>query len=204
MTSSFRLQKRREEAKKYGLWKFGDFSQHFLRPFGNCPPGTTAIPIGHANGVKVCIREKQHDYNKEYCQMLEKYSKNCPAHFKYSVNLYNPLQKKPSQITNIYKYKYRRPPYFDYNLQADYIRSPAAFNSTGLSPCRTPPAQGHGPCEQTKFFQYGYDYLEKAPPPFDITRLQQPYKIWKSSKDFFDTGRPSAPPSVGKTPPAIV
>lgn len=52
MSSSFLLAKRIEEG-----WHFGPQWDHYLANHKACHPDFSAIPIGHAGGIKVCVRK---------------------------------------------------------------------------------------------------------------------------------------------------
>ena len=52
MSSSYLLGKRIEEG-----WNFGPMWDHYIANHKACHPDFSAIPIGHAGGVKVCVRK---------------------------------------------------------------------------------------------------------------------------------------------------
>ena len=130
MTSSFRLQKRFEERDN---WSFDEspvgYGDVYIRPFGECHPDFKAHPIGHPEGVKVCVRRPKPPVNTKPVEN---------GFFRYSYNLYDPKARKPTQMYNPTAPIDRRIPNESYLVSKDYISRGTRFNSTGLEALRTP------------------------------------------------------------------
>lgn len=214
MSSSFRLQRRYEEARQHGWWQFGDTFDHYLREWGDCHPDYYTIPIGNPDGVKVCVRKNSeyiaqgnatrqydapgppHRRGPEGAQLsltrppppedaIETWDVDeSPAYYKYSSDLYNPTRRVADQMYNPYLYANRRPPDQEYNLSNDLIRIPIRFNGTGVEPMRTP---GTKPGDGP-FYEYGYDYVREAPPAWDRTQLHQRRPVWDRRQAYLREG----------------
>ena len=167
MTSSFRLQKRFENAD---LWNFGAQSDHYIRPWGECHPDFTAIPIGHPHGVKVCVRRVR-EGGKPKCENNSVYN----GTYGCSLNLYEP-GAPPTQISNPTLLEYRKVPDEEYLKKNDYFRNEPFFVKEGGTGVQFNNASNRR--------YYPYDFKGGDPPPYkyDVTRLVQPYGRWRQQQ----------------------
>lgn len=175
MSSSFRLKKRREALE---TWSFGPDADHYIRPWAECHPDYTAIPIGNPDGVKVCVRNRS---------SAPPPSPLPPRKYhKFASRPYDPGRKSPVHMTrldqspavqlyNPDRYVDRRAPGQSYNLAHDYLRPEVKYDGTGVFPNRTPSRDG------TRFFEFGIEEV-RDPPVFDITRLQQMRPMWEEAR----------------------
>jgi len=174
MTSSFRIKKRFEEGSK---WSFGDISDHYLSTWGVCHPNYTAIPIGSMDSeIKMCVKRKNPDGTSID---QSKHTEPENGFFRFSSDLYNPTRERPRQISNPSDFYKRVPPHQFQLTRDDYMQTPIKYNATGIQKTRSPGAQ--------KYYQYTYDAMlspKYEPPKYDVTRLQQPYPIWKSAQEY--------------------
>ncbi len=204
MTASFKLRKRMEDAK---TWSFGaetptsmsGMDNSYVRPFGECHPDFYAIPIGQPWGVKMCVRRPM---VPEAINMVEEEQKEKGmrdrGYWRAAVNLYDPEAKEPTQLWNPLKFQNRRIPYETELLEKDYIRGEIEYSGTGINPTTLPTNDRHA--RGKPYYQYGYDFTphsdvetgyrsatrqEQSVPPkrFDITRLNQPFDIWKRRQE---------------------
>jgi len=183
MTSSAGLQQRFRDRK---IWaNIGPWYDTYVEPFNECLPDYYAVPIGGPEGVKMCVRKRRPDGTDPKTADPRDVKIN-NGYYKYSMRLYdlpaspdglphtNPY---PIQASNPYPLEARRPVHQNYYYQRDYYRNGFNHDGTGILGTRTPGVR--------KYYETGYDLLPTPPPKFDITRLQQPYDIWKASQDYF-------------------
>lgn len=122
MSSSYRL-KRRIESNSFNFGS--DPSTHYLRPFGECYPGDSYIPIGNEDGVKVCFRKqvpsKTKKANKEEATVNTSYN----LYHKDRVKQERPFNPWPGNT------------WFDeggkeWTLEDDYIKIPIRYDPIGF------------------------------------------------------------------------
>lgn len=212
MTSSLALKKRKEMCPiwnfGYADSPLGGWEDHYITPGGTheCHPNYKAIPIGNPYGFMVCIKRRQPPQPKAYIGgNLPGENQNGSSHFeenpqdgysqgsshleenpqdgyhKYMVNLYDPNIKEPIQPYNPYYMKDRRTPYQADLIREDYLDRDFKYNGTGIQPIHVPPGNGD---QGQKYFEYGYSYIDKPPYKYDVSRLQQPYPVWKAEKEY--------------------
>jgi len=205
MTSSFRLKKRFDAAE---TWSFGSsdaplggWEDHYLRPWGDCHPDFMAIPISNPDGTKVCVRRNAYGTKKNFETEQKKQEAQrenfldtnggLNGYHKFSLNLYDPTAKKPTQLYNPYRYEDRVPPNEAYNIRNDLIRNEIKYEGTGCVGVTTPlgresdgdlaapfPKQLNPEKRKGFYLEYGYDII-KPPPRYDVSRLHQPYEFWR-------------------------
>jgi len=123
------------------------------------------------------------------------------GYHRYSINLYDPYAEYPTAITNPAFYSSRRIPSEQDLYRADYIKSDVRYNANGINLVRTPD-QDHGMYGYNKgdaYYEYAYSFTPKENdnsqwdtrkpnliqrdsipgPKYDVTRLEQPYDIWR-------------------------
>jgi hypothetical protein len=161
MTSSFRIKQRNKD----NVWRFGPYWSHYVKdqPGADCYPGDTAIPIGQPDGVKVCIKTPEPGNN--YMEYLTQPA--LQGYNRFSADLYDPTKVVATQISDIWKYRWRRMPNEPYNISHDYVRLPIRYDSTGLEALYQVAKDG------VPFYTYGVDEIEKPKQNYDITRLHQ-------------------------------
>lgn len=186
MTSSLALKKRKEMCP---IWNFeqpgdslGGWESHYITPGGTheCHPDYEATPIGNPYGFMIC-RKRQLPQPKPELQYNNSDENNSNGYHKYQVNLYDPNIKTPVQPYNPYYMKDRRTPYQADLIREDYLDRDFKYNGTGVKAIHTPPGTGDS---GEKYYEYGYSYIDRPPYKYDITRLQQPYPVWKAEKEF--------------------
>lgn len=154
MSSSFRLCKRKGECN---VWSFGDQSDHYIREWGDCHPDFVAVPIGHPDGIKVCIRKGSPYATKVGTKVGEigdearnfgvtnlTPSANCcgekvrypgviagDIRYERSANLYAPRPSYDDRLNDAYPDFLRRLPYENYNVNHNYFRD-EVFNGLGI------------------------------------------------------------------------
>jgi hypothetical protein len=158
MSSSYRLKRRKED----GVWDFGPFWSHYVKPFNECYPGDLAIPIGNENGVKVCIRKEYLEQNKpKKDSLLEKSRKGEKVNGLYkSYNLYHPSAEFQNRPFNPW-------PEGGMDRQTlianDYVKVPIRYNTTGFDNMRQISGEE---------FAYGWEVVDYPQPVnFEVTRL---------------------------------
>ena len=169
MSSSFRLYKRRQDK---AVWTIpGDSENHYVRPFGECHPEYTALPIGNPDGVKICTRsvpeipfvpkaDPQRTQNRYY---------------KFASRLYDPANPQPVQMRNPSKYNDRFGPNRGIYLAKDYYRPEIKYDGIGGYPQPT--------CADRALYEYGVSMIPNRP-GFEVTRLHQVASLWDSSVDY--------------------
>ena len=107
-------------------------------------------------------------------------------------------QKLPTQQWNPQYYSDRRTPYEADLIRDDYLRLPLRYSGMGIEALRTPHELMDA---KTPYLEYGYSFTPKEgyeygdrvatswsqtipPPKYDITRLHQPYPIWKREHEY--------------------
>ena len=211
MSSSYRLKKRFEEKD---IWSgFGDYSNHYIRAWGECHPDYFAIPIGRPSGPKICVKK-----TKEGCECGKsaprgfnggEYGKNCCGCIDgpVPVNVPDyPGYNNPSTSPELQGYHKNVPDLYDptreYPVQ---ISNPQFYNRR-----RMPDQQyamrndyirggtvydgtgifpirtppGSGDKPNTRFLEYGFDELDEPPVKWDVTQAVQPYPLWKSAQAY--------------------
>lgn len=211
MTSSVYIKKRLEQPN---LWSFGGlpgetmggWEDHYVRTFGECHPDFTAIPLGHVDGVKVCVRRTdtcERRFGDTAFLEQKAREQEQQGYWRASVNLYDPTLSAPVQKWNPQYFSSRRMPGEQDLLRADYLRWPVKYNATGIKLMHSP---HQGPDVNQPYEQYGYSFTPKencdpfsdtwdprvATSPsqslpeikYDVTRLHQPYTLWKSEQKY--------------------
>jgi hypothetical protein len=212
MTSSFKIQQRLREGN---LWKFGladsqmgGQDDSYLRSYGECHPDFMAIPIGNPTGVKMCVRRVD-PYGRRFGETptinatKELVDQKLNGYWRASPNLYDPRIQKPVQLWNPDAFPDRRTPYEQDLLRDDYLRWPVKYNGNGINLNRAP---AEGKDTGHAYYQYGDDFTpmedhetgrriatsmkDNVPrPKYDITRLVQPYPIWKRAQSAHGRGQ---------------
>jgi hypothetical protein len=178
----------------------GGQEDSYLKLQGECHPDFMAMPIGTANGAKMCLR-RQGECGKRIgtAPLLREKSRlnDQQGYHRGSVRMYDPQANFPMQTSNPQYYADRRTPWEQDLLRADYLHWGIAYNGTGVKTLQTP-AQLRD--SGTPYWQYGYTFtppdgydtgdhpavsLSQAvpPPKYDLTRLHQPYPIWKHESE---------------------
>lgn len=180
MTSSFKLSKRFQEAD---TWSFGSWDEHYIRPWGECHPDFVAIPIGHPEGVKVCVRRRRDDGSTfEHNPNIHKHPSEWNGLHRNKFNLYDPTVTSPIQDYEPHHPADRRAPNEDLLVNNDHLHRDIRYNGTGLDALRTPETRCDGSVQ--KYDQYAFDHNPLAPPKYDVTRLHQPYLLWRSAQEY--------------------
>jgi hypothetical protein len=169
MSSSFRLFKRRQEKN---LWTIpGPPEHHYIRPFGECHPEYTALPIGQPDGVKICSRTAP---EIPYLPKPDpERTKN--RYYKFSSRLYEPENPKPVQMLNPTAYDDRFGPHRGIYLAKDYYRSEVKYDGIGGYPLPT--------CTDRARYEYGVSQIADRP-SYDVTRLHQLAPMWERSVQY--------------------
>lgn len=169
MTSSVQLKNRKMRPE---VWHFGPWANHYIVPGGTkeCHPDYRAIPIGDPYGFLVCVRKTPQSGVPHQSTV-----KN--GIHRYSLTLYEP-NKQPRQMNEPLTPAQRRAPHDAYNISHDYQRLPMKYNATGIEKIRMPHP------EQQPYKEYGYSYTNIPPPKYDITRLEQPYPVFRNEKKY--------------------
>lgn len=215
MTASLYLKKRKEEIEYWAIPKLpgntlGGWEDSYVHTFSECTPEFYAIPIGHKDGAKVCVRRTApgqggqrindsqviYDKQKAFEQKMNGYHRAAP-------NLYNPTLQRPVQKWNPQDFSDRRMPHEQDYLKEDYVKWPIRYNSTGIKELHAP---RDGPYKG-KMFQYGFSSLNEnnrglggdwdtyspipsQPPKYDITRLHQAYPVWHHEQSIMREKQP--------------
>jgi hypothetical protein len=212
MTSSFTLQ---QIDKTKGAWTYslpnsplGGLEDAYLKVTGNCHPDFVTVPIGNRYGTKMCVRKVDPGVALDGCgiarigdrlreqgdQEIEK----SQGYRRGSVNLYNPLQRFPTQDWNPDFYSSRRIPWEGQLTRADYIHLPTYYNGTGIKMLRTPMELQD---RNKKYNEYAYGFTpnedpntgkrvatsfnQNVPPPkYDLTQAVQPYILSTQESDY--------------------
>lgn len=183
MTSSWALTKRKEMKDVWAISNFGDddnalggWEDHYIVNGAQreCGPNFEAVPIGNPYGFMICRRKKRKDGRGMDVPPVMIDPSEYNGYHKFSPDLYRPWRKTAIQITNPDNYYDRTTPNEAFLHQRDYLAREIKYNGTGVDPIHTP-----GP---RRYNEYGYSYTNGAPYKFDVTRLHQPYPIWKTDK----------------------
>ena len=208
MTSSFIVKKLAEDPAMwtYSLPNspLGGMEDRYLRLSGECHPDFLAMPIGTPEGAKMCVRKLDscgRHIGGTIRQHTSSVIEDSQGYRRGSVDMYDVHAKRPEQRWNPQYYSDRRIPWEQDLLRADYIHWPIRFSGTGIETLRIPLErndgftgdiiEGNGP-----YFQYAYAFTPEEdretgmrtatswsdtvpPPKYDVTRLHQPYPIWK-------------------------
>jgi len=194
-----------------GASPLGGMEDSYIKLQGPCHPDFATIPVGRPGGVKMCVRKPDPScpptstgttniqprigHSLQVKAMIE--NERGQGYHRGSVDLYDPKQNFPNQKWNPQYYSDRRIPYEQDLLRADYIRLPLEFSGTGIKTTRIPHELRDS---DQPYFQYGYSFTQKEddatgnrtatrwdqtrpPYKYDITRLHQPYPIWKQEHE---------------------
>lgn len=174
-TSSNKLRNRRQNADQLS---FGRWEDHYIRPYGECHPDYVAVPMGRVDGPKICIKKKDpctgHPVSHQGFED-RKYPPEQKYH-KFKADMYDMEREEPVQLHNPYSYGDRRMPNESFLIRNDYVKSEIKYDGHGLTPLLTP--------GDVKFREYAYDYIQDPPPRYDVTRLHQPYPLWKNAQEY--------------------
>lgn len=186
MTSSWLLHKRRTTFDQSGnhLWDLRKFSHnnsplggwedHYITPghTHSCHPDYDSIPIGHPYGFHVCVKRNPSEAPMRK-QNIHKYN----GYHRFQTSLYDPEKKYPQQDFNPYSFYSRTVPDQEYLHSNDYLARDVHYNGIGANPITTP----HSPGEPFRERHFAYD-TPSPPPKYDVTRLEQPYTLWKKEQ----------------------
>ena len=206
MTSSFMIKERMKRPEIWAL-PYGKFDEsesvyhgqdlHYLRPFGNCHPDFEEIPIGNPYGVKVCVR-KNIKKEREFMENVKEEQKTLQGYHRGSADLYDVTAEQPRQVSNPQAFCDRRIPNEKFLVKGDYLKWEVKYNTTGLESLHFPQPYlngNEGPQDfrkQGPFYKYAYDMSNTIPPvKYDVTRLHQPYPIWKEEQQVFNRNKDS-------------
>jgi hypothetical protein len=211
MTSSVYLKNRWKENREKGLWNFDylpdstmkGWDDSYLRAWGECHPDFIAIPIGHVEGYKMCVRRaneqgKRIDDGCGDC-LVPPEKGTYEKYFRQKPRLYSPHKKRPVQEWNPQSFCDRRIPNEGQLVRDDYLRLPIKYNGTGITLL-------HDPYTKCPFDQYAYSYtpLDNTDPysatwaprsgaethcsvkphVCDRTRAVQPLPVWKREQAY--------------------
>jgi hypothetical protein len=184
MTSSYLLKKRFENQDLYIGDKslpLGGWEDHYITPGGTheCHPDYIAHPVNGKYGFMICVRKKVDAERYRHVSNEEMNTLN--DYYKYSVDMYTPKNKEPRKLQDPYTVDQRRMPNESYLIANDYVRLPFKYNGTGVKLNNTPDYTLKG---NKKFSEFGFSYCNDIPYKYDVTRLQQPYPVWKKSKKY--------------------
>lgn len=182
----------------------GGWEDHYVTPghTHECHPDFKAIPIGNPYGFMMCVRKKASQLNE--CRGYARIGGSVPDPQKlngvvrFSNDLYDPRRIQPRQDFNPTPIAQRQGldprraaiPNLQYLIENDYIYRPFNYNGTGIGPAfategtpnpniPSPPYTRDG---EGRFPSYAYSALRNPPYKFDITRLEQPYPVWREEK----------------------
>lgn len=198
MTSSFVLKNldRRPDLWDQGESPLGGMEDQYLRLQGECHPDFTTTPIGTPQGPKLCRRRRDR-CGREVDRSLNEYAayriESAQGYHRGCLNMYDERQRFPEQRQNAAFYSDRRTPWDADLVRRDYLRRPVKFASTGIGTVRTPAELSDA---GVPYWEYAYTFTpredpktgmrtatnwsqEVAPPKYDITRLHQPWNVWK-------------------------
>ena len=212
MTSSFTLQ---QLDKAKGAWTYslpnaplGGLEDSYLKITGLCHPDFVAVPIGNRYGAKMCVRKVDPAVAASGCgiagigeRLHEKAAfetEKAQGYRRGSVNLYDPLQRFPTQEWNPDFYSSRRVMWEGDLTLKDYLHYPSNYNGTGIKMLRTPHQLQD---KDTKYLEYAYAFTPHEdpntglrvatnfkqnvlPPKYDVTRLVQPYIQSTTESDY--------------------
>lgn len=205
MTSTFVLD---NIHKQKNLWTYslpgsplGGLEDRYLKVQGKCHPDFVSVPIGHPNGMKMCLR-KPGNCGGEIGDSLHAEAKRnideSQGYWRGSVNLYDTKQRLPTQQINPEHYSSRRTPWEGDLVREDYIHHQMRYSGTGINPVRTPHQlmdKNHPYFENDFSFTPREDPItgkriatsldESLPPPkYDVTQLHQRYPVWKRESEY--------------------
>lgn len=194
----------------------GGIEDSYIRLQGNCHPDFITHTIGKPGGVKLCVRKPLVGSNAVGCSLNERIGD--PLHHKArdikersqgynraSPRLYDVKSDFPVQEWNPQYYADRRMPWEQDLLARDYQRWPMTYSGTGIKTLRTPSQLRD---EGKPYYQYGYSYTpnedydtgmrtatrpDQSVPPvkYDVTRLHQPYPVWKREQEHMEATLPN-------------
>ncbi len=186
MSSSFRLKKRREAGAVYD---FGPPEDHYIRTTNECHPDYTAHPVGHPEGVKVCVRTVRARPPPRTPRPNPAVTQN--RYYKFASRLYEPAAPLPVQLYNPDRYADRREPGQSYNLARDILRPEIKYDGTGIFPVRTPPnGRDLAPSESRPLYEFAVSAIRDEPAPYNVARLHQLLPLWKRSRALHSAARP--------------
>ena len=183
MTSSWALTQRKRMGN---VWSFGfpesplgGWEDHYIinGAVRECHPNYETIPIGNKYGFAVCVRRKGEsgktlDLPQTGLKPEDLSSFN--GYHRFQADLYRPWRKEAIQLYNPLDYYDRTTPNEKYLHREDYLARDIRYNGAGVEPMRTP--------GNRKYFEYGYSFAPDPPYKYDISRLEQPYPIWKNER----------------------
>ncbi len=210
MTSSFILSKLNQNPRvwSYSLPNspLGGIEDSYIRLQGNCHPDFITKPIGNPNGVKLCVRKPERSPdascgpNARIGDSLhanaERVKEKSQGYNRASPRLYDVQSDFPIQEWNPQYYADRRMPWEQDLLRRDLPRWEMKYSGTGIKTLHTPNQLRDSGAH---YFEYGYSYtpnedfqtgmrtatrLNQSKPEYkyDVTRLHQPYPVWKKEQ----------------------
>jgi len=177
MSSSFRIKKRFEEFEKNDSYDFGNYADHYIKPFNDCHPDFVSHSIGRPDGVKVCVRRVGQLPPKQE----QKPKTNGLTRF--SPNLYYPGEL-PGIDNNTYRFNARRIPNEDGLSLNDLYKMPIKYDGIGAKEVhipRDPQRNNMGPGNGMIYYQYYLDSSTYPPAKYDVTHLHQRYPLWREA-----------------------
>lgn len=130
MTSSFRIKKKFEDQAR---WSFGPYWNHYVRPYGNCHPDYTSIPIGRPEGVQICVRRDISTLQKYPPDRQKPLDPKDPNDVIFNPMLYEGTKARNAiQMFNPWEYDKRRSPYESFNRSNDTWRKEIITDGTGI------------------------------------------------------------------------
>ena len=209
MTSSFIIKNldKRQDLKNRSVAQnppLGGMEDTYFKLLGNCHPDFTEYPVGkREHAPKVCVRRSDPGTpGKEIGTAAHKRAKRIietqQGFRRGSVDMYDTSEKYPNQPWNPQNYHDRRIPWESDLLKRDYLRWEINFSGTGINTYHIPAELDDA---GKPYYQYGYSFTpeeDKAtgnriatspndtlpPAKWDVTRLHQPYTVWKREHEF--------------------
>lgn len=81
---------------------YGPWYDHYIRPWGECHPDYTGIPIGKSTGVKVCVRTENRTAENPNLPRGKRY-------FEKQENVYYPEKNETREFNNLPREKRKIP-----------------------------------------------------------------------------------------------
>jgi hypothetical protein len=172
MSSSYRLQQRRND-QVWNLDNFGITSEldMYVKVNGECLTGFKAYPIARPTGPKLCVRQEEQEKFPQPPSQVSRKTTTSKREASYgNVDLYNTRAIEPRQVSDPRSFDERRKFYPEELVRKDYVQTPNLYDGLGF----------YEKSKQSPFFRSNYDYLQNAPPKYDVTQMTDRNAIWKS------------------------